>query len=88
MDTMIKPVWYNFEEIRPQKSGFYMFRSRKEIEIFYYCQPLDYILMLEYDYYYGVPARHYGFRGITFWAKMPKLPQSKILNDSTIKIAM
>lgn len=88
MDNYLKPIWHNLKEIKPQKSGFYMFRSGKDIEILYYCQPLDYILILEYDYYYGVPYRQYTFLCDAYWAKMPKVPQSKLLNDSTIKIAM
>ena len=83
---MIKPVWCKLREIRPKKSGFYMFKTGKNIEILYYCKPIDYILILEYDYYYGYSARSFGLLGDVFWAKMPRIPQSKLLYDESIKI--
>lgn len=91
---MICPVWYNINEVRPNKSGFYMGRLTGHVSfgIFYYFKPLDYILEIDEgcEYYYGVkdslplmdcfPVRDEYVVSTLFWADMPKLSKSEILS--------
>ena len=84
----MKPVWYNLKDVRPEKSGFYLYQFNPDVScsIFYYCKELDYVMDIDCgEYLVGNPVNNCTR---LFWAKMPKINQSKFLSNGYLKITM
>lgn len=82
------PEWHNIKEIRPRKSGFYLYLHNPGVgcSMFYYDKSLDYVMDIDCgEYWVGTPANK--CTGL-FWAKLPKISKSKFLSQGYLRIAL
>ena len=77
--------WTRFDYQKPPRTGYYFRKACGVIDVIYYNAESHVVVMFGEDYSTAVEMRDIGF-DLDFWAKMPRIPMSKILYNGMIEI--